>query len=79
MVDRHKNSVGVYADRFLRDGPGSLGAVRRGCICPEAENNFGRGRTKHGVLEPSFATDPECPLHGIAVLIKMLAEKGGSI
>jgi hypothetical protein len=60
--------------RFLQDKPGALRAVQRGCTCPEAENNFGRGRSKNGVVQPDFATDPKCPLHGIDVLLKMLEE-----
>jgi len=57
---------------FLKYNPGSPGAVERGCTCPQAENNFGRGRSKNGVVEPSFATDPDCPIHGFDVLLKML-------
>jgi hypothetical protein len=64
----------VYAERFLQDKPGSPAAVQRGCTCPAAENNFGRGRSKSGVVEPNFAADPDCPLHGIEVLWKMLGE-----
>ena len=33
-------------DDFLKYDPGSPGAVERGCTCPQAENNFGRGRSK---------------------------------
>ena len=59
---------------FLKYNPGSPGAVERGCTCPQAENNFGRGRSKNGVVEPSFTADPECSIHGFDVLLKMLTE-----
>ena len=42
----------------------------------EHPNNSGRGRSKNGVVEPSFATDWECPLHGIEILLLMLEENG---
>ena len=60
-------------DNFLKYDPGSPDAVERGCTCPEAENNFGRGRSKNGVVEPSFTADPQCPIHGLEILfgIKM--------
>jgi hypothetical protein len=54
---------------FLKYDPGSPGAVERGCTCPRAENNFGRGRSKNGVVEPSFAADPRCPIHGLETLL----------
>jgi hypothetical protein len=38
-------------------------------MCPEAENNFGRGRSKNGVVEPSFAADPRCQIHGFEALL----------
>ena len=38
------------------------------------ENNFGRGRSKNGVIEPLFTADPACPIHGFDVLVKMLEE-----
>jgi hypothetical protein len=58
----------VKKDRFLKYNPGSPGALALGCTCPEAENNFGRGRSKNGVIEPSFTADPPCPIHGFEVL-----------
>jgi hypothetical protein len=64
--------------RFLQDKPGSPRAVQRGCSCPEAENSFGRGRFKNGMIEPEFAIDSECPLHGIDALCKMLLERDQS-
>ena len=54
---------------FLKYHPGSPGAVERGCTCSQAENNFGRGRSKNGVVEPSFAADPRCPIHGLEKLL----------
>ena len=69
---------GQYQRRFLQDRPGSPRAVHRGCSCPEAENNFGRGRFKNGMIEPEFATDSECPVHGIDALCKMLLERDQS-
>ena len=65
---------GKHTWHFLRDKPGPPEAVQRGCSCPEAENNFGRGRFKNGMIEPEFATDSECPVHGIDALCKMLDE-----
>ena len=67
---------GNFSDIFLQDAPGSLGAVKRGCTCPAAENNFGRGCSKEGVIEPTFTTDPNCSLHGLEVLLNMLREQG---
>jgi hypothetical protein len=61
-------------DDFLKYNPGSPGAVERGCRCPQAENNFGRGRSKNGVIEPLFTADPDCPIHGFDILLKMLEE-----
>jgi hypothetical protein len=55
-------------DDFTKYNPGSPDAVERGCTCPEAENNFGRGRSKNGVIEPSFTADPRCPIHGFEAL-----------
>jgi hypothetical protein len=49
--------------------------VQRGCVCPAAENNFGRGRSKNGVVAPTFASDPECPIHAIDALCNMLSER----
>jgi hypothetical protein len=56
-------------DTFLKYDPGSRGAVERGCTCPQAENNFGQGRSKNGVIEPHFASDPCCPIHGLEALL----------
>ena len=50
--------------KFPDDEPGSPAAVGRGCTCPQAENNFGRGRSKNGVVQPDFAVDGQCPVHG---------------
>jgi hypothetical protein len=62
------------SDDFLKHNPGSPSAVERGCTCPQAENNFGHGRSKNGVIEPSFIADPECPVHGFDALLKILEE-----
>ena len=62
------------SDDFLNYHPGSPGAVERGCSCPQAENNFGRGRSKNGVVEPSFAADPRCPIHGLETLLSIELE-----
>jgi hypothetical protein len=78
MEDRKKKKPGSHTELFSQDHPGSPGALQRGCTCPAAENNFGRGRSKGGVIEANFATDPECPIHGIDVLIKMLDEHEGN-
>jgi hypothetical protein len=53
---------------FLNYHLGSSGAVERGCTCPTAENNFGRGRSKNGVIQESFTADPYCPIHGFEAL-----------
>jgi hypothetical protein len=53
----------------LKYKPGSPGAVERGCTCPQAEINFGRGRSKNGIVEPSFTADPHCRIHGLEVLL----------
>ena len=63
----------------MQDQPGSQEAVQRGCTCPAAENNFGRGRSKNGVIQPAFAADPECPIHGIDALLRMVEESGEPI
>jgi hypothetical protein len=55
-------------EKFLKYTPGSIGAVEHGCTCPQAENNFGRGRSKNGVIQPEFAADARCPIHGFDVL-----------
>ena len=44
MKKHEWDKSGKHACHFLRDKPGSPRAVHRGCSCPEAENNFGRGR-----------------------------------
>ena len=54
---------------FLNYHPGSPDAVERGCTCPQAENNFGRGRSKNGVIQESFTADPYCRIHGLEVLL----------
>ena len=61
-------------DIFLKYSPGSPEAVSRGCTCPAAENNFGRGRSKNGVIEASFAADPYCTIHGFEVLFGIKLE-----
>jgi hypothetical protein len=55
-------------DIFLKYNPGSPDAVARGCTCPAAENNFGRGRSKNGVVEPTFTADSYCKIHGFEVV-----------
>jgi hypothetical protein len=57
------------SDDFQNYRPGSPGAVERDCTCPAAENNFGRGRSKNGVVEASFTADPHCPIHGLEALL----------
>jgi hypothetical protein len=61
-------------ETFLNYSPGSPGAVERGCTCPEAENNFGRGRSKNGVIQPSFTADPRCHIHGVEALFGIVVE-----
>jgi hypothetical protein len=56
-------------ENFVKYDPGSPGAVERGCTCPQAENNFGRGRSKNGMVEPSFTAAPYCPIHGFEKLL----------
>jgi hypothetical protein len=74
MNNFSSDNSGSYTQHFLQDKPGSPEAVERGCTCPTAENNFGRGRSKHGVVESNFATDSECPIHGTEVLLGILEE-----
>jgi hypothetical protein len=74
LGEENSERAPTNAQRFLQDNPGSPGAIQRGCTCPEAENNFGRGRSKNGVIEASFATDTECPIHGIDALLNLLDE-----
>jgi hypothetical protein len=59
----------VVPEDFAKYKPGSPDAVARGCTCPQEENNFGNGRSRKGVLEPTFAADPYCPIHGIEHLL----------
>lgn len=59
-------------ERFLKNSPGSPAAVALGCICPEALNNFGRGRSTNGVIEPSFAADPDCPVHAFEIVLGII-------
>ena len=61
-------------ERFLAHRPGEPSAVQLGCTCSAAENNFGRGRSKNGVVQPDFAVDAECPVHGWDVLLQMLGD-----
>jgi len=62
--------VQIQVDEDFRNyKPGSPGAVERGCTCPQAENNFGRGRSKNGVVEPNFAADPQCQINGLKALL----------
>ena len=61
-------------EKFTKYNPGSPGAVEHGCTFPEAENNFGRGRSKNGVIEEIFTADPDCPVHGIEVLLGIKVE-----
>jgi hypothetical protein len=58
-------------ENFLKYDHGSPGAVELGCTCPQAENNFGRGRSKNGVIEPNFAADPRCSIHGFEALLEI--------
>ena len=41
---------------------GTPSAAEQGPACPQAENNFGRGQSKNGVIEPTFATDLQCQM-----------------
>jgi hypothetical protein len=66
MIELPKESV---PEDFVKYNPGSPEAVSRGCTCPQAENNFGRGRSRNGVIEPSFAADPYCRIHGIEIVL----------
>jgi hypothetical protein len=56
-------------ERFLKYNPGSADAVALGCTCPAALNNFGRGRSTNGIVEPSFAADPDCPVHAFEIIL----------
>jgi hypothetical protein len=58
-------------DPFLRTPPGSLQALKRGCICFPAENRFGSGRWQPGSTHPVFIVDTECPLHGLEAVLEL--------
>ena len=62
-------------ERFLKNSPGSRGAIALGCTCPEALNNFGRGRSTNGVIEPSFAADPQCPVHAFEIILDLMQDE----
>jgi hypothetical protein len=69
----HKRKIDYSGEATSQTGsrlppPGSSEAIRLGCNCPQAENNFGRGRTKNGVFEPDFVADPSCLVHGFEAL-----------
>jgi hypothetical protein len=61
-------------ERFLKYSPGSPDAVALGCTCPQALNNFGRGRSTTGVIEPNFAADPDCPVHAFEIISGLIAD-----
>lgn len=61
-------------DIFTKNNPGSPSAVALGCTCPAAENNFGRGRSKNGVIEASFTADPYCVIHGFEALSEIVKD-----
>jgi hypothetical protein len=64
-----KFEIGQPSDFSLPDDPpGSPAAVARGCTCPQAENNFGRGRRKDGAFQQDFVADPHCVVHGFDAL-----------
>jgi len=42
--------------------PGSLEAIRVGCLCPHMGNNFGHGIMFNGAIR--FYISEYCPLHG---------------
>jgi hypothetical protein len=43
------------------NNPGSIEAIKEGCICPRLDNNFGRGYFNDGKI---FVYNMDCPLHG---------------
>lgn len=48
--------------------PGSDQAIKKGCICPAAENEHGIGCYMKANGEPSFLIRNDCPLHGKDIL-----------
>lgn len=44
--------------------PGSIAAKMYGCICSEAENNFGIGCTPILDINQKFTVAVCCPIHG---------------
>jgi hypothetical protein len=72
-----QDTLAARAALFLEFTPGSAGAVAHGCSCPAAENSFGRGRVKGGVVEASFAADPECPVHALDIILAVLPANDG--
>jgi hypothetical protein len=67
--EEHKPRKGTSRVNSFLPAPGSAEAVRLGCICPQAENNFGRGRTIDGTFKADFAADPSCLIHGFETLL----------
>jgi hypothetical protein len=50
-----------------KQSPGAREAIRRGCTCDPVENCNGEGRRGQSGLR-LFATDDECPLHGVSAV-----------
>jgi hypothetical protein len=75
MKNSNQKKTGSYAERFSQDSPGSPEAVQRGCTCPTAENNYGRGRSDGEIGEPIFTANPECSLHGFEALAGLVRER----
>jgi hypothetical protein len=44
--------------------PGSVEAIRAGCICPQIDNHFGRGYGGDGE-KYGWIRNFDCPIHGI--------------
>lgn len=53
-----------------KPAPGSPAAHERGCICPEMENQMGKGVAHHHTdhvaqeVSPHFCINQDCPIHG---------------
>jgi hypothetical protein len=45
--------------------PGSEKAIKKGCLCPVIDNDFGWGCGQNDATgQPLFWVNDECPIHG---------------
>lgn len=65
---RKKRTAGMESATIVPN-PGSDEAIRRGCVCPRMDNNYGQGY-RGG---PGFAIAEECRMHGQQALKAAIA------